>query len=215
LDTLEKRNKADYTLGNNVPQEERSTLSLSKTYLKHLPPIPLGINTVSLILEPGKLPRANSPKLYLNNAASAAGNYPKYPEEVALYPSSRETPSITSLEGPGTTRVFDIFEENSTRQSDRGYYRDFEDSHISSPKQRRHRTSTVTDTNKPRRRRIYKSEAGNLLSEITEGDSTGNLVRLINTIGYLKRAHSLVTAKAKFSDDLAGTDILKENLAVL
>ena len=83
-DAPEERNEADYTLGCNVPQEERSTLSLGKTYFKHPPPMPLGINTVSPILEPGEPPRANSPELYLNDAASAAGNYPDYPEEVAL-----------------------------------------------------------------------------------------------------------------------------------
>ncbi|KAI2766166.1 hypothetical protein DTO012A8_8618 [Penicillium roqueforti] len=77
-DAPEERNEADYTLGCNVPQEERSTLSL----------------------EPGEPPRANSPELYLNDAASAAGNYPDYPEEVALYPSSRDTASVTGLEGP-------------------------------------------------------------------------------------------------------------------
>lgn len=223
-DAPEERNEADYTLGNNVPQEERSTLSLGKTYFKHPPPMPLGINTVSPILEPGEPPRANSPELYLNDAASAAGNYPDYPEEVALYPSSRDTASVTGLEGPGTTRVFDVFEDDGTRQSDGGYYRDCNPnerkralgySNISSPKRRRHRTSTVTNANKPRGRRAHKSGAGNLPSEITEGGSAGNLAGLRNAIGYLKRAYSVVTAEAKFSDDLAGAEILKENLAVL
>lgn len=114
-DATEERNEADYTLENNMPQEERSTLSLGKIYSKHFPPMPLRINTVSPILEPGEPPQANSPKLYLNDIALAAGNYPDYPKEVALYPSSRDTTSVTGLEGPGTTRVFDVFKDNSTR----------------------------------------------------------------------------------------------------
>lgn len=88
-------------------------------------------------------------------------------------------------------------------------------SNISSPKRRRHRISIVTNTNKPRGRRAHKSGAGILLSEITEGDSAGNLVGLRNAIGYLKRVYSVVTTEAKFFDDLAGAEILKENLVVL
>jgi hypothetical protein len=57
------------------------------------------------------------PSVYQNNA-SAADTYPDYPEEVALYPSSRisSTPSATGLNGPRTTRVFDVFEVDHTRQ---------------------------------------------------------------------------------------------------
>lgn len=123
-DTPEEKNETDYTLGNNVLQEERSTLSLSKMYFQYPPPMPFRINTVSPILEPGKPPQANSPELYLNNAVSVAGNYPNYPEEVALYPYSQDTASVTSLEGSSTMRVFEVFEDDGIRQSDGGYYRD-------------------------------------------------------------------------------------------
>ncbi|CAG8141763.1 unnamed protein product [Penicillium salamii] len=44
--------------------------------------------------------------------------------EVALYLSSRDTAFVIGLEGPGTTRVFDVFEDDGIRQSDGGYYRD-------------------------------------------------------------------------------------------
>jgi hypothetical protein len=72
----------------------------------------------SLMPEPNEPPRANSPNLYLNNAISTAGNYLDYPEELALYPSSRvsHTPSVSGFEGPETTRVFDVFEDNRVRK---------------------------------------------------------------------------------------------------
>lgn len=48
------------------------------------------------MLEPNEPPRANLPKLFLNNAILTAGNYLDYGEEVALYPSPRvrHTPSV-------------------------------------------------------------------------------------------------------------------------
>ncbi|CAG7918970.1 unnamed protein product [Penicillium olsonii] len=223
-DTPEERNKANYILECNMPQEEYSILSLGKTYFKHPPPIPLRINTISPILEPNKPPQANSPELYLNNTALAARNYPDYPKEIALYPSSQDTISVTNLEDPSTTRVFDIFKDNNTKQNDRGYYRDYnpnkkkqalEYSKTSSPKQYQHQTSTVTNANKPQGRQTHKPEARNSPNEITEGNSAGNLTDLKNTIRYLKYTYSIVTAKAKFSNDLTGVGILKKNLKVL
>ncbi|KAJ6056946.1 hypothetical protein N7460_000220 [Penicillium canescens] len=181
---------------------------------------------MGFVSEPNELPRANSPDLYHNDELSTAGNYPDYPEEVALYPSSRvsDTPSVAGLEGPGTTRVFDVFEDDRIRQSDGEYYRNcapkerkraLENSNTSPPKRRRYRTSTVTNANKPRGKRASPLGAGDPPLENTEGYSDSNLAGLRNAIGYLKRAYSLVTAEAKFSDDIAGADILKENLSVL
>lgn len=178
------------------------------------------------MLEPNELPRANSPNLYYNNELLTARNYPDYPKEVALYPSSRvsDTPSIAGLEGPRTTRVFDVFEDDRIRQSDGEYYRNstpnerkraLENSNTSPLKRRRYRTSTVTNTNKPRGKRVSLLGARDLLLENIEGYSDSNLVGLRNTIGYLKRAYSLVTTEAKFSNDITGVDILKENLLVL
>lgn len=131
---------------------------------------------------------------------------------------------MTGLEGPGTTRVFDVFEDDCTRQSDGEYHRNsppnerkrtLEDSNISSPKRRRYRTSTVTNANKPRGRRTRQLGAGDSSIENTEGYSASNLAGLRNAIGYLKRTYSVASAEAKFSDDLAGADFLKDNLAVL
>lgn len=131
---------------------------------------------------------------------------------------------MISLDGPRTTRVFDIFKDDRARQSDREYYRDsapnegkraVEDSNTSSPKRGRYRTSTVTNTNKPRGKRASLLGAGDPPLENIEGYSASNLAGLRNTIRYLKRTYSLVTAKAKFSNDIVGANILKENLIVL
>jgi hypothetical protein len=67
---------------------------------------------------------------------------------------------------------------------------------------------------KSRRRRTSqpKAEGSSFESEESYAD---NLAGLGNAIRYLKRFYSLATAEAKFSDDLADADILKENLAVL
>jgi hypothetical protein len=42
-----------------------------------------------------------------------------------------------------------------------------------------------------------------------------NLAELRYAIEYLKRPYSVATAEANFSDDIAGADVHKENLAVL
>ncbi|CAG8195158.1 unnamed protein product [Penicillium salamii] len=86
--TTKEKNKTNYTLRNNILQKEHNILNLNKTYSKYFPPIPFRINTISLILEPSKPPQTNSPKLYLNNTTSATKNYPNYPKEVTLHPSS-------------------------------------------------------------------------------------------------------------------------------
>jgi hypothetical protein len=61
-------------------------------------------------------------------------------------------------------------------------------------------------------KRVNQAEGSSFKSE--EG-YIDNLARLRNTIRYLKRFYSLATTKAKFSNNLADADILKENLAVL
>jgi hypothetical protein len=90
-----------------------------------------------------------------------------------------------------------------------------EDSNTSSPKRRRYRTSTVTNANKPRGKRASPLGAGDLPLKNIEGYAASNLAGLRNAIGYLKRTYSLVTAKAKFSNDIVDIDILKEILTVL
>lgn len=48
-----------------------------------------------------------------------------------------------------------------------------------------------------------------------EGHGDNHLATLVNMIRYLKRFHALTTAEAKFSDDFADADSLKENLAIV
>ncbi|OJZ83370.1 hypothetical protein ASPFODRAFT_210178 [Aspergillus luchuensis CBS 106.47] len=52
------------------------------------------------------------------SAAATCSDHPGYPEEVALYPSSRgsSSPSVTGLDGPGTSRVFDVFQDDPAEQ---------------------------------------------------------------------------------------------------
>ncbi|KAJ6098847.1 hypothetical protein N7467_000382 [Penicillium canescens] len=59
--------------------------------------------------------RPISLELYHNDALATDG-YPDYPEEVTLYSSFRvsSTPSVTGLDGPGSTRVFDVFRDENT-----------------------------------------------------------------------------------------------------
>ncbi|KAJ5406078.1 hypothetical protein N7465_007362 [Penicillium sp. CMV-2018d] len=135
-----------------------------------------------------RLSRPVSPDAYPDDAP-AADNYPNYPEEVALYPSSRvsSTASVTGLDGPGTTRVFDVFEDDHVQFTPSRKKRALGDPSIPSPKRRRYPTSTTTNATK----------------------------RARDAIRYLKRFYTLSTVEAKFSDDLADADILKENLAVI
>jgi hypothetical protein len=155
-----------------------------------------------------------------------SGNSPDYPEEVGLYPPFRagDTPSVTGLDGPGTTRVFDVFQDERSEQNDGEDYRyplpnkrkrASENSKAPSRKRHRHETSTATNLTKPRGRRASHLRARDSLSQ-KQNYSVGNLAVLQHAIGYLKRAYNVAYAEGKFSDDLADTDdFVKENLAVL
>ncbi|OQD80567.1 hypothetical protein PENANT_c034G08455 [Penicillium antarcticum] len=191
-----------YRLENNVPQEEHMAEDVAA--------------------EIGWLPPSISPDVCQSDA-SAADNYP---EEVALYPSSRvsSTPSVTGLDGPGTTRVFDVFEDDHTRQCGEhnhsqlpanGRERAWADISNSSPKRHRYHESTAMNAAKPRGRRGSQPKAESPSFESEERDADNHLAGLGNAIRYLKRFYSLATAEAKFSDNLADADILKENLSVL
>lgn len=174
------------------------------------------IDTLSPASETDRLSRPVSPGAYPDDGP-AAENYPKYPEEVALYPSSRVSSiaSVTGLDGPGTTRVFDVFKDDHMPCTPSRRKRALGDPSIPSPKRRRYPTSTTINATKSRGRRTSQSEAENSSFHSEEDHADNHLVGLGNAIRYLKRFYSLSTAEAKFSDDLADADILKENLAVV
>jgi hypothetical protein len=71
------------------------------------------------------------------------------------------------------------------------------------------------NTAKSRRRRGSQAEAESSSSDSEERYADNHLAGIGNTSRYLKRFYSLATAEAKFSNDLADADILKENFAVL
>ncbi|KAJ6114765.1 hypothetical protein N7486_000543 [Penicillium sp. IBT 16267x] len=197
----ESREPIGYSLENNVPQEEHRVMNFAS--------------------EIGQLPRPVSPDVY-HNDASATDNYPEYPEEVGLYPSSRvsSTPSVDlgqreSLISLRTTTPGKAGEHNHRQFTASRRKRALEDPSISSPKRRRYPNSTTMNATKSRGRRTSQPEAESSSFHGEEGYAGNHLAGLRNAIRYLKRFHSLATAEAKFSDDLADADILKENLAVL
>jgi len=167
-------------------------------------------------LETNRLSRPISPKAYPDNTP-AADNYPNYPEEVALYPSSRvsSTASITSLDRPRITRVFDVFEDDYMQFTPSRRKRALGDLGIPSPKRRRYPTSTTINATKSRGRRTSQLEAESSLFHSEEDYIDNYLVGLGNTIRYIKRFYGLSTIEAKFSNNLADADILKENLTVI
>lgn len=174
------------------------------------------IDTLSPASKTDRLSRPVSPDAYPDDAP-AADNYPNYPEEVALYPSSRvsSTASVTGLNGPGTTRVFDVFEDDHMQLTPSRRKRALGDPSVPSPKRRRYPTSTTINATKSRGRRTSQSEAESPSFHSEEDYADNRLVGLGNAIRYLKCFYSLSTVEAKFSDDLAGAEILKENLAVI
>ncbi|KAJ5215489.1 uncharacterized protein N7498_001896 [Penicillium cinerascens] len=185
-----------YSPKNNVPVEEGRVMNSSS--------------------ETGRLSRPVAPDAYPDDAP-AADNYPGYPEEVALYPSSRvsSTASVTGLNGPGTTRVFDVFEDDHMQFTPSRRKRALGNPSNPSPKRRRYPASTTINAPKSRGRRMSQSEAESSSSYSEDDYADNHLVGLGNAIRYLKRFYSLSTVEAKFSDDLADADILKGNLAVI
>lgn len=216
-----------YPPENNVLQEEHITESVGKAYHKLLLRTLFESNVGSLVSDPRGLSRASSPGLCQDDTLSASGNFPGYPEEVGLFPSSRAscTPSVTGLDGPGTTRVFDVFRDDGNGQNDTKNYRnsasskrkrDSENSSACLRKRHSYGTGTFVNVTTPRGRRAKQLGAGNSSSQNTKSYSASNLAMLQNTIEYLRRVYDVVSAEIKFSDDYAGTDdIAKENFAVL
>ncbi|KAJ5642495.1 hypothetical protein N7490_006495 [Penicillium lividum] len=170
--------------------------------------------------------RAVSPELYFSDTSPATGTYPEYPEEVALYPSSRgsDTPSVTGLDGPGTTRVFDVFEDESNGQSGHVHRNSSpnkskqisEDSCVPTSKKRHRQTPKVANVNKSLAGRVSHLTAEDSLNYTPEALSAGNLLLLRKTITYLRRASNVTSAEARFSNEYPDMDDLaKENFAVL
>lgn len=174
---------------------------------------------------PNIISRATSPGISHDDTLSISGSSPDYPEEVGLYPPFRasDTPSVTGLQGLGTTRVFDVFQDNSSERNDGEHYeyplpnkrkRSPENSKAL-PRKRRHRTNTATAFKTSRGRRASLLRARDSSSH-KQNCSAGNLAVLQHAIGYLKRAYNVAYAEGKFSNDLSDTDdFVKENLAVL
>ncbi|CAI7641637.1 unnamed protein product [Penicillium pancosmium] len=154
-------------------------------------------------------------------AADTYSDHPDYPEEVALYPSSRvsSSPSVTGLDGPGTSRVFDVFQDDPAehkrenvrvRSSLRGKKRALErpDFPRKRPQTRHLHTSdpeiTTTRRCSPKERPLQDEESH---SHKQSG--------LRESIRYLEYCYGLASAQAQFSDDLVDGGINKENLVVL
>lgn len=170
-------------------EEERNIENFAKWHVPDYSPLFTGINRVSSVTESGR-PRAFSPHRYPDDAESSAENCPDYPEGVGLYPSSvSDAPSVTSLYGPGTTRVFDVFQDayrasvgTCDRRSRKG---SLEGICISSLKRRRNWASTVTTAKMLRRGRASPSGVGGSPFEGIEDSSASDLAGLRNAIGSL------------------------------
>lgn len=103
----------------------RKVNAVQRALVRHIPSIHsvmFKTNIVSRVSEVDEPSRAHSCNLYLDDTLSAPCDYPEDPEEVILYPTSRarDTPSVMGLEGPWTTRVFEVFEGDRSTQSERG-----------------------------------------------------------------------------------------------
>lgn len=187
-------------------QDESSPEGVGKAYHKHLLFNLFKTNGVRLVSDPRRLSRASSPVLCYDDTLSASRNFLDYPEEVALYPSSRAsgTPSVTGLEGPRTTKVFDVFHDDYSGQNDRENYRYLtsnkrkrvsENSSTSLRKRRRYRTSTALNESNLRGRRASQLGARDSSSQ----NIASNLAMLQNAIGFLKRAYNVAVTEVKLS----------------
>ena len=207
-------------------QEEYSKEGAGEAYHNYPPFSLFEINVAFPASAPDITSRATSPGFSHDDTLSLSGNAPDYPEEVGLYPPFRanDTPSVTGLQGPGTTRVFDVFQENRSERNDGEHHRyplsnkrkrASENARALPRKRNRHGTSTATALKTSRGRRASHLRAENSSSQ-DQSYSAGNLAVLRHAMGYLKRAYNVAYAEGKFSDDLADTDdFVKENLAVL
>jgi hypothetical protein len=115
----EKCQAKGYFLENSMLQEEYSTERVGKACHNYLPFSLFKTNVVFPASGSHIISRATSPGVCHDDTLSISGNSPDYPEEVGLYPPFRasDTPSVTGLEGPGMTRVFDVFQDDRSEQN--------------------------------------------------------------------------------------------------
>lgn len=208
--------KVDHMTEMNWETLVRRVISVSDSHLRRL-------NVIILVSQNRQ---SAEDVMHETSARDTAGadtysDYPDYPEEVALYPSSRvsSSPSVTGLDGPGTSRVFDIFQndpaehegENAhVRSSVRGKKRALvrPDSPRKRPQTRYFHTSdpeiTTTKRCSPKERPFQEEESH---SHKQSG--------LRKSIRYLEYYYGLSSAQAQFSDDLVDRGINKENLVVV
>lgn len=150
--------------------------------------------------------------------------HPDYPEMVALFPDSRassSSPSVTGIDGPGTSRIFDVFQDDPTteerehvyvhtRPSTRGQKRAREKAN-SLRKRAQSRNSIDLDTTMSTRR-VYLDDD---FSSLEKNTYSHKLTRIRESIQYLKYFCKLASAEAQFSDNLVNGGICDENLAVV
>lgn len=79
-------------------------------------------NRITTVLQNEQSKQDTLPEAPVSNIL-AADNYldhPDYPEEVSLSPyssASSSSPSVTGLDGPGTSRIFDVFQDDPRTQA--------------------------------------------------------------------------------------------------
>lgn len=160
----ERTDGQGYVMDGYGPQEQPSTESSGKPYSKHGASVMYKTNMDYPVSGPGEHSRSYSPNIPLDDRLSATGPYPAYPEDVALHPTSQgsNTLSVTGLAGPGTTRIFDVFEDDQSIQSDRDCHeystsnmrkRLLEDPSFLSSKRSRYGTRGILDMNESSQRR--------------------------------------------------------------
>ncbi|KAJ5569154.1 hypothetical protein N7450_011640 [Penicillium hetheringtonii] len=182
-------------------------------------------NRIATVLQNAQSEQDTLPEAPVSNML-AADNYldhPDYPEEVSLSPyspASSSSPSVTGLDGPGTSRIFDVFRDDPTEQehehvharpSARGRTRALEEP--SSPRKRHQARNTIAaGTNMSSRRRGYLKDE---VPSLDEKHHPHKLTSIQDSIQYLKHFYNLASAEAKFSDDSMNGGIRDENLAVV
>ena len=184
-------------------------------------------NRITTVLQNEQSEQDTLPEAPVSNIL-AADNYidhPNYPEEVSLSPyspASSSSPSVTGLDGPGTSRIFDVFQDDPAEQEHehvhvharpgaKGRKRALEEP--SSPRKRPHARNTIAaDTSMSTRRRGYSKDE---VPSLDEKHHPHKLTSIQDSIQYLKHFYNLASAEAQFSDDSMNGGICDENLAVV
>ena len=182
-------------------------------------------NRITTVLQNEQSKQDTLPEAPVRNIL-AADNYldhPDYPEEVSLSPyspASSSSPSVTGLDGPGTSRIFDVFQDDPMEQehkhvhaqsSAKGRKQALEE--LGSPwKQPQAHNTIAADMNMLTRRRGYLKGK---VPSLDEKHHPHKLTSIQDSIPYLKHFYNLASAEAQFSDDSMNRGICDENLAVV